>query len=130
MNQGIFTLPAVDGEGHTLVFAPSRKGKSMMPDNSELTMDLATKAFEILGREEFRVSAELSVDAPESLRNFGLLQSILLMAYKQGAMDVQEGKVQVVYAGSDPSQFAQVSPGEAEAVLANANIKIVIPANG
>lgn len=73
-----------------------------MPDNSELTMNLAIRAFEMLGRDEFSVSAELSADAPESLRNFGLLQSILLMAYKQGAMDAQEGKAQVVCAGSDP----------------------------
>lgn len=108
----------------------SRKGKSLMPDNSELTIDLATRAFEMLGRDEFSVSAELSVDSPESLRNFGLLQSILLMAYKQGAMDLQEGKIQVVYAGSDPSQFAKVSPGEAAAILANTNIRIVMPTHG
>lgn len=77
------TLPG-NATGHTLVFAPSAKGKSMMPDNSELTMELATKAFQMIGRDNFAVSANLSVDNLDSLRNFGLLESILLMAFNEG----------------------------------------------
>lgn len=41
---------------------------------------MATKAFKIIGRDDFTVGANLSADQPESLRNYGLLESILLMA--------------------------------------------------
>lgn len=104
------------------------KGESLMPDNSELTMSLATRAFEMIGRNKFSVSAILSADSTESLCNFGLLQSILLMAYMQGVQDALEEKVRIVFAGSDISQFAKVSDAEAATLLANANIKIVMPA--
>lgn len=90
MNNGIFTLPNVGNEGHTLVFAPSAKGKSLLPDNSELTMSLATKAFEMIGHDKFSVSASLSADNADSLRNFGLLQSILLMAFNEGLCQAKD----------------------------------------
>lgn len=95
MSDGIFTLPAVDGEGRALVFAPGKKGKSLMPDNSELTMSLATKAFQMIGRNDFAVSANLSADNPDSLRNFGLLESILLMAFNQGLSHAKDAIVSI-----------------------------------
>ncbi len=55
MSEGFFTLPAVDGEGRALVFAPGKKDESLMPDNSELTMSLATKAFQMIGSNDFAV---------------------------------------------------------------------------
>lgn len=60
------------------------------PDNSELTMGLASKAFEMVGHDKFSVSASLSADNAESLRNFGLFQSILLMAYNQGLIQAKQ----------------------------------------
>lgn len=57
---------------------------TLMPDNSELTMQLAEKAFALLGRGHFEVSASLSVDNAESLKSFGEFQSLLLMAYREG----------------------------------------------
>lgn len=57
-----------------------------MPDHSELTAALAYKAFEIIGKETFTVSACLDVSKSETLRNFGLLESILLMAYNEGKL--------------------------------------------
>ena len=81
----LFVSQAEGDNAHTLIVGVSGKGKSlMMPDNNEITMGLATKAFEMIGRNEFTVSAELSVDNTESLRNFGVFQSILLMAYREG----------------------------------------------
>lgn len=58
---------------------------SLMPDHSELTMDLAERAFRLIGRANFQVSAVLSVNDWEGLRAYGQLQSMLLMAYKAGA---------------------------------------------
>jgi len=85
---GVFVLPATKrGEVHTVIVGQTAKGKSLMPDNSELTMELATKAFKMLGRDHFEVSANLSVDNLESIRNFGQFQSLLLMAYRQGQAD-------------------------------------------
>jgi hypothetical protein len=52
--------------------------------NTELGYELASKAFALLGTTRFEVSAALSVDDAASLRNFGKLQSILLMAYEMG----------------------------------------------
>lgn len=72
------TIPAVSRT------AASQAPDSLMPDHSALTMDLATRAFQMIDRTEFHVSAVLSVDKPESLKNFGTLESILLMAYEAG----------------------------------------------
>lgn len=58
--------------------------QAVMPDHSELTVELARMAFELIGSDTFSVGAALSVERPESLRNFGLLESILLMAYNEG----------------------------------------------
>jgi hypothetical protein len=74
----------------------SREGKSTMPDHNELTMGLACKAFQMIGCDEFTVSASLSVENSESLRNFGLFESILLMAYQQGVLDTESSTVKVV----------------------------------
>lgn len=84
-----------------LVFVPSSEAKAnqgksiqgktlatLMPDNSELTIELAENAFAMIGRGNFSVSASLSVDNAESLRNYGLFQSILLMAYREGQRSV------------------------------------------
>lgn len=85
--EGFFVLPAKNpGEAHALIVGQTAKGKSMMPDNSELTMELATKAFQMLGCGHFEVSANLAVDNPDTLRNFGQFQSILLMAYQEGQL--------------------------------------------
>lgn len=62
----------------------ARGSASFMPDNTELTMGLATKAFKLIDRDRFIVSASLSVSDPEGLKNFGEFQSILLMAYNEG----------------------------------------------
>lgn len=86
----VFVTKTEGDASHTLVVGVSGKGKSLLPDNSELTMDLAAKAFEMLGRGEFSVSASLSADNAESLRNFGLFQSILLMAYQEGQKAARE----------------------------------------
>lgn len=59
-------------------------GKSVMPDHSELTVDLACKAFEIIDSNTFTVRATLDVTQPDTLKNFGTLESILLMAYNAG----------------------------------------------
>lgn len=89
---GVFVLPLQKaGEpGHTLVFAPSAKGKSIMPDNNELTVGLVEQAFKMIGRDDFQVSAQLSVDDPAGLRAYGLFQSILLMAYREGQASVAD----------------------------------------
>lgn len=63
--------------------------KSNMPDHSELTMHLACSAFKMIGADEFVVNANLSIDDKESLRAFGLFESILLMAYKEGQNSAQ-----------------------------------------
>lgn len=75
---------------HTFVMGTTTQGKSIMPDNSELTMHLAIKAFEMIGHDDFSVSANLSADDAESLRNFGILESILLMAYQEGKKDMRQ----------------------------------------
>lgn len=80
----VFVTQADGDTSHTLVVGTTGKGKSLMPDNSELTMDLATKAFQMVGCNKFSVSASLSADDADSLRNFGMLQSILLMGYQKG----------------------------------------------
>lgn len=69
-----------------------REDENLLPDNSPLTMGLATRAFQMVGQNRFSVSACLSADSTESLRNFGMLQSILLMAYNQGVQDAKQGK--------------------------------------
>lgn len=125
---GIFTLPPVkEGAPHTLVIGPTAKGKSLMPDNSDLTMGLATQAFEMINQDNFSVSANLSADNTESLRNFGLFQSMLLMAYKQGALDSQEGKIKVHIARTNPGNIAEAYAGETESFLANAEFTVVKP---
>lgn len=83
---GMFMLG--DGQG-TVVIGSTGKGKSLMPDSSELTNELAKKAFELIGSHRFEVSANLSVDNPASLRAYGQLQSILLMAYQEGQKSVK-----------------------------------------
>lgn len=83
---------------HTLVFGVTAKGKSVMPDHCELTTVLATKAFEMIGANQFCVSADLSVDNPESLKAFGVLESILLMAYREGAKAMQSKTTEAVEA--------------------------------
>lgn len=82
---GLFVMSATkEGDYHTIIAGPSKEGKSLMSDNSDLTMHLATKAFEMIGSDDFTVSAELSADNVAGLIAFGKLQSILLMAYKEG----------------------------------------------
>lgn len=79
---------ASDGHGNVMILGSTAEGKkSVMPDHSDLTVGLATKAFELIGKDAFSVSARLSVEQPESLRNFGLFESILLMAYNEGKAD-------------------------------------------
>lgn len=86
-----FVLPAAKpGEAHTVIFGQTVKGKSLMPDHSELTTELATKAFQMIGGDNFAVSANLSVDNPDSFRNFGRLESILLMAFNQGLSQAKD----------------------------------------
>lgn len=98
--EGVFVLPAKNpGEAHTLIVGQAAKGKSMMPDNSELTMELASKAFQMLGRDRFEVSANLSVDNLDTLRNFGQFQSILLMAFNQGLAQAKDVIVRKASAG-------------------------------
>lgn len=63
---------------------------TLLPAHSELTVDLATKAFELVGANEFQVSTRLSIDDSDSIRNFGTLERILLMAYEQGYADAQK----------------------------------------
>ena len=79
-------------EGQTLVAVPSGQGKSLMPDHGDLTMSLAEDAFKLLGSGHFEVSASLSKDHPDTLRNFGLFESVLLMAYRRGVTDCLDGK--------------------------------------
>ncbi|HDR9758738.1 hypothetical protein KDX16_32120 [Burkholderia vietnamiensis] len=85
MLERAFDAPAqIDGAVVAEGVAPD---KSAMPDHSELTLGLAEKAFAIIGADTFTVSARLSVDDPRTLRNFGLLESMLLMAYNDGKAD-------------------------------------------
>ena len=79
-----FEIQSTDGHGNILVLGQTAKGKSVMPDHSDLTVSLARKAFEIIGSGNFSVSANLDVSKSETLRNFGFLESILLMAYNEG----------------------------------------------
>lgn len=79
------TLTATNGDRtHTLIMGTTANGKSIMPDHCELTTHLATKAFEMIGEDHFSVDANLSADNAQSLRAFGVLESILLMAYQEG----------------------------------------------
>lgn len=68
----------------TLIMGVTAKEKSIMPDHCELTTHLSTMAFELIGADQFSVNANLSAEKPETLRNFGVLESILLMAYQEG----------------------------------------------
>lgn len=79
---GIEALPKLT-DGST-IFPPSSKEKSIMPDHNELTMGLASKAFQMIDADAFSVNANLSADNKDSLRNFGMFESILLMAYNEG----------------------------------------------
>lgn len=66
----------------------SSQRKTLMPAHSELTMGLAHDAFKLLGEAEFTVTATLSAENPDTLRNFGRFESVLLMAYRRGQADV------------------------------------------
>lgn len=85
-----FAAQSTDEHGSRLVFGSTMKSKSIMPDHNSLTTELAAKAFEIIGSSNFSVSENLDVTKPESLRNFGLLESILLMAYNKGKAAANE----------------------------------------
>lgn len=57
---------------------------NLLPENGVLAMGLACKAFALLGRESFAVSAALSIENPEGLQDFGDFQKVLVMAYHEG----------------------------------------------
>lgn len=58
---------------------------SLLPENGLLAMGLVCKAFAALGKDELRVSASLSVDNPDGIKEFGDFQKVLVMAYREGA---------------------------------------------
>jgi len=84
-------ITADDLSGNRLVVGSTARGKSAMPDHNELTANLAAKAFEVIGSSSFQVTASLDVERPETLRDFGLLESILLMAYNEGKAAAERG---------------------------------------
>lgn len=94
--------------------------KSLMPDNSPLTMRLATQAFKLIDRNTFKVSASLSADNAESLRAFGILQTILLMAYREGYDSVMRRKTQRAEQGIGGELVAQHAKELSEAGMTQA----------
>jgi len=53
-----------------------------------LSLGLAVQAFELLGRDDFRVTADLDAGRPWTVEAFEAFQRVLLMAYNRGAMDM------------------------------------------
>lgn len=94
--------------------------KSLMPDNSPLTMRLATKAFQLIGKNTFKVSASLSAENAESLRAFGLLQTLLLMAYREGYEAMMKRRTQRAAAGIGDEAVAQCAQELADAGMPHA----------
>jgi hypothetical protein len=95
------SIPAHEGDRtNTAIMGITAKGKSIMPDHCELTTALATRAFEMIGEDQFSVSANLSADNTESLRAFGVLESILLMAYQEGRKSALQDAIDVLPVGS------------------------------
>jgi len=85
---------------HIKAAARTAQGKTLMPDSCDLTLKLAFQAFDLLDQTHFIVDARLSVDRPETFRDLGLLQSILLMAYNEGRQSV----------GGEPEVAATLAP--------------------
>jgi hypothetical protein len=55
-----------------------------------LATGLAAKAFKLLDRDSFSVSANLSIQDPQGLAAFQKLKEILLMAFEEGRRDTHE----------------------------------------
>lgn len=85
----LLPIDSTSSSYHTVAVGSSGKGKNLLPDNSELTIDLADKAFAMIGGDHFQVDANLSVSNPKGLQAYGLFQSMLLMAYREGQASIQ-----------------------------------------
>lgn len=75
-----------DDDAGAIVFRGRTPGKSVSPFYSKLALGLAAKALDIIGRDDFCISANIPEGHPDSIRNFHLLQSILKMAFNEGVL--------------------------------------------
>lgn len=96
----------------SLAPAVTAQRKTLMPDHSELTVGLSCAAFQLLGGGEFTVSATLSAENPDSIRNYGRFESVLLMAYRRGQADVSPAPANVLKAKFDPSGWQWEEEGK------------------
>ena len=76
--------PSAQNQVRLLLRVAPSSPLSLGVDKDVLGMRLVCKAFALLGRDRFKVSAELSLAEPETLKNFADFKSILLMAYEEG----------------------------------------------
>jgi hypothetical protein len=53
-----------------------------------LSLGLAVQAFKLIGRDDFRVTADLDAGRPWTVEAFEAFQRVLLMAYNRGAKDM------------------------------------------